>query len=206
MRRAALDRLARAYAEDDLELDEYEERTEALEAAGSLQDVARVMSDIPDFDLEPFPGQDSHLAGRVEDRRSHPATAIQILGDRTVDLADFANGEIRIFSLLGDTKVDLADLRPGETALVKDFGLLGDFTLRVPAGTQVIRRRIVLLGDEKRVAGKKPRKGKGVGRKKPAAVQDATPTMPAPASRPPVPPRVVVLGFRLLGDTKIVDL
>jgi hypothetical protein len=201
VRRAALDRLARAYAEDDLELEDYEDRTEALEAAGSLQDVARVMADIPDFDPETFTGggaqflpprpaftgRESHVGpaggpGRQGD--AAPATAIQIIGDRKVSLADFRNGEIRIFTLLGDTKVDLSDLRSGETAYVRDFGLLGDFTLRVPTGTQVIRRRIVLLGDEKRVS----------------------PAMPAAASPPPVPPRVVIEGFRLLGDTKIVDL
>ncbi len=210
MRRAALDRLARAYAEDDLDLDDYEARTEALEAAGSLQDVARVMSDIPDFDPQalaprpPFVGPVESRANRMD---ADPATAIQILGDRTVDLADFANGGIRIFCLLGDTKIDLSALRPGETVFVKDIGLLGDFTLRVPAGTHVVRRRVVLLGDEKRVPQKKLRKGRGLGPGKNTTAPEATTTTTsAPASRAQDPPRVVIEGFRLLGDTKIVDL
>lgn len=215
MRRAALERLARAYAEDDLDLEDYEDRTEALEAAGSLQEVARVMADIPDFHPETLtteragpPAVRPSFVGPVESRVDRtdavPATAIQILGDRTVGLADFRNGRIRVFCLLGDTKIDLADLRPGETAFVKDFGVLGDFTLRVPAGTEVVRRRIVLLGDEKRVPQKKLRKTKGLGRGKPAPAPEATTT--TPASRAPVPPKVVIEGFRLLGDTKIIDL
>lgn len=34
-----------------------------------------------------------------------PGTAIKIVGDRKLDLADFRNGETRVFSLLGDTKI-----------------------------------------------------------------------------------------------------
>lgn len=206
VRRAALDRLARAYGDDDLELEDYEQRADAVQAAESVEEIASVMADVPDFDAEAISRGELargtiDLPGVPEEGGELP-TAFQILGDRSLDLADLRNGGVRVVGILGDTHVDLRELRPGETAVVEDFSMLGDFTVVVPAGTEVVRHRVVVLGDmvrrrPKKSEARKWRLGSGAeGR----GIGDAR------AVEHYGPPRVVLRGFRLLGDTRIIDV
>ena len=212
LRRAALERLARAYADDDLELEDYERRTGDIHAAETVQEIARVMADVPDFGIEGFGGrQDTGEQPPVAPARSHPApssfpaeqgdhgTAVQVLGDREIAFADFRGGAMHVFCLLGDTRIDLTDLGPRDTVVVTDHGALGDVVVRVPAGTEVVEQRVVILGDFKRGPARTAR-GRRNTRWKLEKHGGEAPPRPARASR------VVLRGFRLLGDTKIIDV
>jgi hypothetical protein len=199
VRRAALERLAHAYGDDDLELEDYEHRAAAVESAESVEEIARVMSDVPDFDVDtitrgPVARRTADVPAARDEGTELP-TAVQILGDRTLDLADFRNGGVRVVGILGDTHVDLRELGPGETAVVEDFSLLGDFTVVVPAGTEVVRHRLVILGDMVRRGPKKSEARRWKLR------SDA-----ARAVEHYGAPRLILRGFRLLGDTRIIDV
>lgn len=206
LKAAALERLGRAYADDDLELEDYERRTEAVQAAESVQEIADIMHDVPDFDpmgvRSPSPGPGA-APEPAPGPGAHGPTEVQILGDRTLDLTDFRNGAVRVFALLGDTRVDVSQLRPGETVVITDFGALGDFSIRVPAGTDIINHRVVVLGDVERgtARSKDTRRGRGWRIAK-RGTADTRP--PEPAYGPA--PRVILHGFRLLGDTRIIEV
>lgn len=224
LRSKARERLAQAYADDDLELEDYEHRVEAVEAASSVDEVLAVMQDVPDFagnneargvgsagsagsaggvgsaggsGGSEVPSRPGSANRSPETRRASeaaagdvgPGTAVQILGDRDLDVADLRGGAVRIFSLLGDTKVDLTRLGPGQTAEITDFGVLGDFKIEIPVGTEVVRHHLSILGD---VVRKRAKDRDADGRP-----DDAGHDVPAR--------RVVFRGFRLLGDVKIVE-
>ncbi|MFP4483978.1 MAG: DUF1707 domain-containing protein [Spirochaetaceae bacterium] len=208
IRQAALDRLARGYADDDIEIDDYERRTEAVNAAESVDEIARIMADVPDFSVDDpalFSGSGDGTGGVVggagarpparagsgaapaQYRRpgtpaenGRPATRLQVLGDREYDLADMENGALRVLSMLGDSTVSLADLRPGEEVVLTHYSLLGDMTIIVPAGCEITRRHVLLLGDEQRQGRRSARPGGQT-------------------------PRVVLRGFKLLGDVTILE-
>lgn len=225
LRRAALERLARAYADDDIELEDYEHRTDELHAAETVQEVVRVMADVPDFNIGELAGQGSSerpLGDRSRDAavdrhgaEGEHGTAIQVLGDRDIGLGDFRGGAMNVFCLLGDTRIDLADLSPRDTVVVTDFGALGDVLVRVPAGTEVIEQRVVLLGDFRRGPVRKGggrrntrwklEKGSGMVPRHRAADPEGTTENKRATSAAPAP-RVVLRGFRLLGDTTIIEV
>jgi hypothetical protein len=218
LRRAALERLARAYADDDLELEDYERRTGEIHAAETVQEIARVMADVPDFAVEGFDRSPSNAQALERPPRTAEGdhgTAVQVLGDREIALADFRGGAMQVFCLLGDTRIDLAGLGPGDTVFVTDHGALGDVVVRVPAGTEVVERRVVVLGDFKRGPARAARgrrntrwkldkRGGAISRPRidgpGGTAAGESPTQHARA------PRVILRGFRLLGDTKIIDV
>jgi hypothetical protein len=200
VRKAASDRLAEAYAQDDLDLEDYEERTEALQGARSVDEIKQIMSDVPDFHVDAIVGHHTRQAARREEHaipsssvgagkppaagEDMPPMAVQLLGDRAFDISDLQDGYLRIFTMLGDTEADLIDLGPGETAEITAISILGDLTLRIPVGTEVIRHQFVLLGDVSRKRRKKNR-------------------VPKPTEG--IPPRVILRGVKLLGDIRIIE-
>ncbi|MFP4068060.1 MAG: DUF1707 domain-containing protein [Spirochaetaceae bacterium] len=225
LRRAALERLARAYADDDLELEDYERRTGEIHAAETVQEVSRVMADVPDFHVDeagrhgpgkqPFGHPSPHVAVPPPGEEGEHGTAVQILGDRDIALGDFRGGAMNVFCLLGDTRIDLGDLGPRDTVVVTDYGALGDVLVRVPAGAEVIERRIVVLGDFKRgpvrtSGGRrntrwKLEKGSGGAPRRRVAGPGGKTGNESPTSNA-LAPRVVLRGFRLLGDTTIIEV
>lgn len=209
LRRAALERLARAYADDDLELEDYERRTGEIHAAETVQEIARVMVDVPDFAVDGFgrtASDEQAVARPPGGAEGEHGTAVQVLGDREIAFADFRGGAMHVFCLLGDTRIDLADLGPRDTVVVTDHGALGDVVLRVPAGTEVVERRVVILGDFKRGPARAAR-GRRNTRWKLEKHGGQAPSQPGRAEGQPArAPRVVLRGFRLLGDTKIIDV
>ncbi|MFP4375015.1 MAG: DUF1707 domain-containing protein [Spirochaetaceae bacterium] len=218
LRRAALERLARAYADDDLELEDYERRTGEIHAAETVQEIARVMADIPDFDGD-APRAGAHRSS-IEVEEGEHGTAVQVLGDREIGLADFRGGAMHVFRLLGDTRIDLSDLAPHDTVVVTDFGVLGDVVVRVPAGTEIVERHVVVLGDFKRGPARTAR-GRRASRWKLEKHDRSTPrgrrleagdppaagySVGGSGAHPARAPRVILQGFRLLGDTTIIDV
>ncbi|MFW6250010.1 MAG: DUF1707 SHOCT-like domain-containing protein [Alkalispirochaetaceae bacterium] len=211
-RKAVLDRLARAYADDDIELPEYERRTTAAEAAESVDELQRIMHDVPDFDLSGVVPRAAELSGQErpgsgEEERFVPEspggampTALQLLGDREYGITDVREG-VRIVSLLGDSTVDLRELREGERVVLSHVSLLGDLTILLPAGCSVRRHHLLLLGDEnRREPRKKERKRLGIRGEQ----SGRDPRSGYIASGPP--PIVELRGFKLLGDVTFIEV
>jgi predicted membrane protein len=131
---------------------------------------------------------------------------VRILGDTDLELSDFEVEDKTIVSVLGDTSIDLSGLQPEYgTVGIRMMSVLGDVTLVVPIGTDVIRDASLILGDFKiRVGGKR---GKRRGKKRQAASDDDE---LAPRTRDRFPagaaPKVRISGFSLLGDVTIVEV
>jgi hypothetical protein len=212
-REAALDRIARAYADDDIDLSDYERRTADIQSAEHLDELQRIMNDVPDFDVTVLVPPGAGEAAKKPRRSGAPErrvdggpdpdmhTMFQVLGDRDYGSGD-ALGGLRIVSLLGDSTVDLRDLQAGETVTLSHLSLLGDLTILVPTGCRVRRQHILLLGDE---TVREPRKKER--RHLHLASDTGDERAPAPQRNfsPGPPPRVVLRGFKLLGDVTIVE-
>lgn len=211
---AALDRIARAYADDDMDLSDYERRTADIQAAEHLDELQRIMSDVPDFDVTALVprrdgaptrapggyGAPEGRAGAGSDEGMH--TMFQVLGDRHYGTGD-ALGGLRVVSLLGDSTVDLRDLVAGETVTLSHLSLLGDLTILVPAGCRVRRQHILILGDETvREPRKKERKRL---RLDPDTGEERSPALARNDLSAGPPPTVVLRGFKLLGDVTILE-
>ncbi len=213
-RRAALDRLAEAYADDDIELSDYEQRTTAVHAAEDLDELQRIMHDVPDFDVAPpvprTGGGENQATAASHPLDASPAerpeldmeTTVQLLGDREYSAED-ARGGLRIVSILGDTTVDLRDLRAGERVVLCHISLLGDLTLLLPRGCRLRRQHLLLLGDEnRREPRKKERKRLGIPEDTGARGRsDGREEMHAGP-----PPEVQLRGFKLLGDVTLIEV
>ena len=207
-RKAALDRLAQAYADDDIELSEYERRTAAAQSSDSLDELQRIMHDVPDFDLtelvpktrvgepaaraEPYKEELQPYGGELE-------TTVQLLGDREYGVADLRGG-LRVVSVLGDSTVDLRELRAGERVVLSHVSLLGDLTILLPRDCRIRRQHLLLLGDENR---REPRRRE---RKKLRLDRRDREHFTDRAQPPANPPILELRGFKLLGDVTFIEL
>ncbi len=202
--------LKEAYTHNDLEQLELERRLELAEEARTIEELEALIADFPspisaadarptampnpaaaiDMDLE---GQISALDGMVA------PTRFTLLGDQHIAITPAEPRVLATACVIGDTKVDLRALSgmPG-AFLLKVVKLFGDTKIVVSKGTQVHVRQFSLIGDQRR-----GRKGDGLlaklaGMFGAASDQKSeTPSLPGPT--------VVVTGFRLIGDTVIVE-
>lgn len=115
-RDAAVARLTDAFGRDELTLDEFDRRVEAVYAAATLQDLSSTTADLPE-PLAPMEGplRYSALAGNVE--RSGPMLIPKTMeiraffGNVELDLRDavFQPGvtEVEVFAVFGNIEIDL---------------------------------------------------------------------------------------------------
>jgi hypothetical protein len=218
-RKKVIELLTEAYARDELEQSEFEKRVERAEHARTIDELDELIADFPEEVVNgsvpavgpggvqaygaqvPGPQLSGAELQKEVDRLDGMAapTRFNLLGDQHVAVSPADPAVVRSVSLLGDCEIDLRSLsgRPG-AFLVKVAALLGDTTIIVPRGTPVDFRLISLLGDEKRVTGgkglKKLAKRLGLGPRE----EDAQPPAPGPT--------VVVMGFKLLGDTQVIEV
>ena len=213
--------LTEAYARDDLDESEFERRVELAERARTIEELDALVADFPPnllaaLDAEANAPLTMAVRGPAGSRAPAPlsagelqrevarleslavATRYNVIGDLKVLVRHEDERVVRAVSLLGDCTVDLRDLAgEGGAVLVKSVSLIGDTRVLVTPGTTVEVRLFGLIGDQER------RRGGGflkrLGRK--LGISGETDEQP---SRPPGP-TVVVTGFRLIGDTVIVE-
>lgn len=205
--------LTEAYARDNLDQAEFERRVALVEEAQTIEELDELVVDFPDhLRSAPNPALSPHLSAGTPpltgdaleseiarlDGLSAPTT-FNLLGDKRVQLRPEDRRVVRAVSVIGDCEVDLRRLAgAGGAVLVKVTALIGEIRLIVPRGTPVDIRMIGVIGDHER----KRRSGglfKKLARKLGVLdeAEDATPP-------PPAPP-VIVTGFRLIGDTVIIE-
>jgi len=220
-RARVIDLLTEAYARNDLDEGEFERRVELAEQARTIEELDRVVADFPPglvaaLEAEavaprpgsppgisgvrsPVPLTADQLRGEVARLDSLPvATRFNLLGDLKVLVRREDERVVKSVSLLGDCTVDLRDLGgEGGAVLVKSVSLLGDTRVLVTPGTTVEVRLFGLIGDQER-----RREGgflKRLGRKLGISGEEE-----GQHPKPPGP-TVVITGFRLIGDTVIVE-
>lgn len=209
--------LTEAYARNDLEQRVFEQRVEQAELCRTLEQLDALIADFPPEARERYGSADSPaipgsapvaaLAPQEIERmvakldgESAP-TRFGLIGDQHVTVRPADPRVVRSVVAIGDSHVDLRPLAgEGGVFLLKISSLIGDTRITVSSGTQVDIRAVTVIGDQTR---KDKRKGgfiKRIGRKL-GVIGDEEPE--APRGLPG--PLVVVTGFKLIGDTVILE-
>ncbi len=175
MRERVVRMLARAYADGELELEDYEERVRRAENATTTGELRAVVADFPD----PPVALPSATPDIVSDRTG--PFYLTLLGDREILPDDLEHDAAAVLSIIGDVTVDLSGTRAmeGTSFDITCVSLLGDMKVIVPPGTRIVRKQVSLIGDYKRRTSQ-PERG----------TERYT---------------VVLRGFSLLGDLKVVE-
>ena len=202
--------LAEAYASNELEQREYEDRVGRAEQAQTLEQLNALIADFPAEAIARYglPGapeaQRAALAPTEIERAvaqldGQPApTRTSIFGDQRVTLYPEDRRVLRTVVGFGDTHLDLRPLSgQGGVFLLKVATFVGDTRITVPPGTRVDVRATVLIGDQTKKSG---RLGGFLGRL--GRRLGVLPQPPQQRSGPPGPV-VVVTGFKLIGDVEI---
>ena len=200
--------LGEAYAQNDLDQSDFERRLELAEGARTIEELQEIIADFPstvvDRNTTPEVSAGSAIQEDIErqverlDGMSAP-TRFTLLGDQHISLLPTEPRVLRTVTILGDSKVDLRPLSgmPG-VILLKVVSLIGDTKIHVSRGTHVDFRLHNLLGDQRRsgrrdgLLSRLARKITGA-----SAKQEEHPSRPGPM--------VVVTGFKLIGDTVVIE-
>ena len=135
-----IDQLSTAMSEGRLDVAEFEERSRLVYAAKVRSDLEGVVSDLPVRQTTPV----RKTAG-VDNRKDH-RWFVSLLGDRTHRGNLVLGKQNTSVSLLGDTTFDLTQIE-AEDVNLRIFSLLGDVTVFVPAGTELLSNVLVVFGD-----------------------------------------------------------
>ena len=140
LRRQVLQRLADAFADDNLELAEYERRVRAAELATSIGELEAVVAD--------FPGAADREPPRATGAVAAAGAAITVMGDREMEIRDAGNVPSFVINVMGDTRIDLSSAPPGVYDL-RICCVMGNVHVAVPPGSQVNRSLWNVMSDVK---------------------------------------------------------
>ena len=140
LRRQVLQKLADAFADDNLELAEYERRVRAAELATTIGELEAVVADFP------------HAAGRQPPRATGAVAAagvaVTVMGDREMEIREAGDVPSFVINVMGDTRIDLSSAPPGVYEL-RICCVMGDVRVAVPPGSRVNRNLWSLMSDVK---------------------------------------------------------
>jgi hypothetical protein len=139
-------RLETAYADNKLELEEYERRLELAYQAEFVEDIEVLVHDFPAL-------QQSMDRGIDEDISEADDTAkVTLIGDQHLGPEDFYKGRIQPLSILGDINIDIRRFRNCEDPIhIKIRSFIGDTRIIIPRGMKVKYRLKSFLDDYKLV-------------------------------------------------------
>ena len=147
LRQLVLQRLADAYAYDNLELAEYERRVRVAEHAATIAQLEALVADFPDAGRAPQRAPTAALAGG--------GTVVTVMGDRELRVQAVDDLPRQAINVMGATHLDLSDVPPGVYEL-RVFNTLGELNISVPYGTRINRTLWGMLSN----VSIRPRKGK----------------------------------------------
>ena len=174
-REAIVNALVRAYTDNNLELNEYENRLQRAEKAQTISELKEIISDFPTEYLS------SNAAVPVPFREGKKTSGFCLIGDLNISLKEAKSSVINSYSAIGDTRIDLKDLAPeSQPCKVKFYSLIGNVYITVPPNTRVVKKIFSLIGSFQR--------------KQPV---DETSLSHAPT--------VYLKGFKLIGDVIIKE-
>ena len=139
LRGRILQRLADAYADDNLELAEYERRVRAAEHATSIGQLKALVADFPDArQVAPSEASGPPVTGA--------GTSVTVMGERDLDVESVQDLPRQVINVMGATRIDLSDAPPGVYEL-RVYNVMGELQVAVPYGTQVNRTLWNLLSE-----------------------------------------------------------
>lgn len=146
-------RLETAYADNKLELDEYEKRLELAYKAEFMEDLEVLVHDFPD--PQPDESREIDRETDLDISKTDDDTNITLMGDQNLSAEDFSNRKIQSISILGDINIDVRNFRNSEKPIhIKIYSCLGDTRIIIPRGMKVKNRLKSLLGDYELVRNK----------------------------------------------------
>jgi len=135
-------RLETAYADNKLELDEYERRLELAYRAEYMEDLEVLVHDFPALQ-QPMDREIDQDISAADD-----TAKVALIGDQHLSPEDFHNGRIQTLSILGDVNIDIRRFRNSRDPIrIKIHSFIGDTRIIIPRGMKVKNRLKSLLGD-----------------------------------------------------------
>lgn len=139
-------RLETAYADNKLELDEYEKRLELAYRAEYIEDLEKIVHDFPSLQQSASREINTDLDKDISEGEDD--TKITIIGDQHLTAEDFINKKVQSLSILGDVNIDIRRFRNYEEPIrIKILSVIGDTRIIIPRGMKVRNRLKSLLGD-----------------------------------------------------------
>ena len=172
-REKVIEAIGEAYANNNLDIEEYEKRLEQAHDAKSLNELRQVVHDFPQVNtLVPLPKEPSfsqpknkipsynRLMGQPEYRPSPAETFRQsvegvdflnVIGDRRITSLEINKPEIKGITIIGDSIIDLRDISNKFTQIrIENYCAIGNLKIRVPHNAQVSKNMMILIGDSKK--------------------------------------------------------
>jgi len=135
-------RLETAYADNKLELDEYERRLELAYRAEYMEDLEVLVHDFPALQ-QPMDREIDQGFSAADD-----TVKVALIGDQHLSPEDFYKGRIQTLSILGDVNIDIRRFRNSRDPIrIKIHSFIGDTRIIIPRGMKVKNRLKSLLGD-----------------------------------------------------------
>ncbi len=179
-------RLETAYAENKLELEEYEKRLELANRVEFIEDLEVLVHDFPEQQRPKSREVDDTNEIRKDIPEGDDNIKMALLGDQHLTAEDFYRKEISTVSIIGDVNIDIRRFRNSEEPVrVKIYSLIGDTRIIIPRGMKVRNRLKSLLGDYELLRNEREDDGEG--------------------SFPVARGTCVLEGFSLLGDISIQE-
>ena len=139
LRRQVLERLADAYADDNLELAEYERRVHDAEQATTIDELEALVAD--------FPGNRAAPAGEAPSAVVAGAgSAVTVMGERDLVVQSAQDLPRQVINVMGATRIDLSDAPPGVYEL-RVYNVMAELQVAVPYGTEIERTLWSLLSE-----------------------------------------------------------
>jgi len=202
--------LKEAYARDDLDQAEFELRVERAENARTIEELEKLVEDFPAhlISTDAPPARQTDATQLSGDQLEHELmrldgiaapTTVNLLGNKHILLRPEDPRVVRSVSAIGDCSIDVRALAGHSGAiLVKVASLIGNTKIVVTKGTPVDIRLVGIIGDQKR-----SNRGRSLGRRlarRFGLIEETEDARSAPPG-----PRVVITGFKLIGDTIVVE-
>ena len=138
LRQQVLQRLADAFADDNLELAEYERRVRGAEMATTIGELEAVVAD--------FPERDTTVPSRATGPVVGSGMAVTVMGSRDMEIEAAGDVPRQVINVMGETRIDLSAAPPGVYEL-RVCNVMGEIQVAVPYGTQVNRTLWNLLSE-----------------------------------------------------------
>lgn len=157
MRQDTIDRLTEAFAADLIDMDEYERRAEAANAAKRTDDLRALSADLPvprragpaakrgpstEPAFSPRRALDPSIVGAA------PITTGCVMGDRRLVGDWLSSDRVSAFTVMGSTRLDLREavLPPGPIR-IEAFTLMGEIQVIVPRDLPVKLNAFAFMGE-----------------------------------------------------------
>ena len=175
VRETVIEKLAAAYTNGDLDLDDYERRVTLAEEAGSIDELEAIIADFP-------------AATRRNEQKAVSPVAEEggrfyftLLGDRKIYPQDLERNAASVLSIIGEVRIDLSQTTAplGTAFVITVVSFIGETKITVPRGTRIVSQSINLIGE----------------------LKNKTQKIPDGAERY----TLYLHGFKLLGDIKVIE-